>query len=276
MKKNEKYEVGFLGYGRMAQAVSEGLDRCGRIPYARQAASDLAAGDWAGGEWLKLAEKRHFHPAPDNRSLTALCPVVIVAVKPHQVRAVLEEVRPTASGRLFISIAAGIKTADLKAGLPKTAGLVRVLPNLPALTGRGMSLMCAPPGAPREHLDQARAIFEAVGEVEELGEDKFDVGTAVSGSGPAYFFLMMEALIRGAVRLGLTWETARKLVLETARGAAETARARPDLNLAALRDQVTSPGGTTAEALQVLETGGFSGLLAEALEAAAEKGRQLG
>ena len=268
MKKTDKFEVGFLGYGRMAQAISEGLDSRGHIPYARQAASDLP-----GGEWLKLAEERRFHQAPDNRALVSLCPVVIVAVKPHQVRAVLEEVRPKAGGRLFISVAAGLKLADLGACLPKTAGVVRALPNLPALVGRGMTLMCAPPGTGR--LERARAIFEAVGEVEELPEDRFEAGTALSGSGPAYFFLMMEALIRGAVRLGLTWETARRLALETALGAAETARARPDMNLAALRDQVTSPGGTTAEALQVLEKGGFAGLLAEALQAAAEKGGRL-
>ncbi|MDR2934560.1 MAG: pyrroline-5-carboxylate reductase [Candidatus Adiutrix sp.] len=270
MKKTDSYEVGFLGYGRMAQAISAGLDRGGRLPYGRQAASDLP-----GGPWLKLAEERRFHPAPDNLGLAGLCQVVVVAVKPHQVREVLEEVRPAAPGRLFISIAAGLKLADLKACLPETAGLVRALPNLPALAGRGLTLLCAPPGAPTAHLDRARAIFEAVGETEELEEAKFDVGTAVSGSGPAYFFLMMEALIRGAVRLGLTWETARRLVLETALGSAAAAQARPDLNLAALRDQVTSPGGTTAEALQVLEKGAFSGLLAEALEAAAEKGRRL-
>jgi len=270
LNKTENLEVGFLGYGRMAQAISEGLDRSGRIPYGRQAASDLP-----GGQWLKLAEERRFHPVPDNRRLAELCPVVVVSVKPHQVREVLEEVRPAAPGRLFISIAAGIKLAALKSWLPESAGLVRVLPNLPALAGRGMTLMCAPPGAPPAHLDQARAIFEAVGATEELAEAKFDIGTAVSGSGPAYFFLMMEALIRGAVRLGLTWETARRLVLETALGSAVAAQARPDLNLAALRDQVTSPGGTTAEALQVLENGAFSGLLAEALEAAAEKGGRL-
>jgi pyrroline-5-carboxylate reductase len=268
MKKTEKYEVGFLGYGRMARAISEGLNRCGRVPYNRQAAGDLP-----GGDWLKLAEERGFHPAPDNRALTALCPVIIVAVKPHQVREALKEVRRQAPGRLFISIAAGIKLDDLRAWLPKEAGLVRVLPNLPALVGRGMTLMCAPPGTPG--LNQARAIFEAVGEVEELAEAGFDVGTAVSGSGPAYFFLMMEALIRGAVRLGLTWETARKLVLETALGSAAAAQARPEMHPAALRDQVTSPGGTTAEALQVLEQGGFTGLLAEALAAAAEKGARL-
>jgi pyrroline-5-carboxylate reductase len=270
LKKSENFEVGFLGYGRMAQAISEGLDRCGRIPYSRQAASDLP-----DGPWLQLAEERRFRPVPDNRRLTALCPVVVVAVKPHQVRDVLEEIRPAAPGRLFISIAAGLRLADLRACLPETAGLVRVMPNLPALAGRGLSLMCAPPGAPSAHLEQARAIFEAVGTAEELEEAKFDIGTAVSGSGPAYFFLMMEALVRGAVRLGLTWDTARRLVLETALGSAATALARPELNLAALRDQVTSPGGTTAEALQVLEKGGFSGLLAEALEAAAEKGRRL-
>jgi len=188
MKK--KYEVGFLGYGRMAQAISEGLS--GRVPYSRQAASDLP-----GGAWLKPAEERRLHPAPDNRRLTALSSVVILAVKPHQVREVLEEIRPAAPGRLFISIAAGLKLADLRAWLPKTAGLVRVMPNLPILAGRGLSLMCAPPKTPAKHLDQARAIFEAVGEVVELEEAQFDVGTAVSGSGPAFFFLVMEALTRG-------------------------------------------------------------------------------
>ena len=270
MKKTEFFEVGFLGYGRMAQAVSEGLDRRGLIPYARQAASDLP-----GGERLKPAEERRIHQAPNNLALAALCPVVIVAVKPHQVRAVLEEVRPRAGGRLFISVAAGIKLADLRAWLPKTAGLVRVLPNLPALVGRGLTLMCAPPENSPAHLKLARTIFEAVGVVEELAEELFDAGTAVSGSGPAYFFLMMEALIRGAVRLGLTWETAGRMVLETALGSVETARAKPDMNLAALRDQVTSPGGTTGEALQILEKAGFTGLLAEALEAAAKKGGRL-
>jgi len=271
MKKNEKYAVGFLGYGRMAQAISEGLNRCGLIPYTRQAASDLK-----GGEWLKLAEERGFHPAPGNRPLVTLCPLVIVAVKPHQVRPVLEEVRPAAPGRLFISIAAGLKLADLQAWLPKTAGLIRVMPNLPALAGQGLTLICAPPEAPPSHLEQARVIFQAVGDVLELEETKFEVGMAVSGSGPAYFFLFMDALIRGAVRLGLTWETARQLVLGTALGSAVVARARPDLNLAALRDQVTSPGGATAEALQVMEQGGLTGLMATALEAAAEKGRRLG
>ena len=265
-----KYEVGFLGYGRMAQAISEGLNRRGLVPYARQAAGDLMA-----GQLEKLAGERRFHPFQNNRDLAAGCPVVIVAVKPHQVLAVLEEVRPVAKGRLFISIAAGVRLADLAACLPKSAGLIRVIPNLPALVGQGLTLICAPPAAAPEHRAKARAIFEAVGAVEELEEAKFDAGTAVSGSGPAYFFLVMEALIRGAVRLGLTWETARKLVLETARGSAEAALARPDLHLAALRDQVTSPGGTTAEALQVLETAGLSGLLAEALEAAAEKGGRL-
>ncbi|MDR1608251.1 MAG: pyrroline-5-carboxylate reductase [Deltaproteobacteria bacterium] len=263
-------KVGFLGYGRMAQAISEGLDRSGTTPYAEQAASDVATDLLLG-----LAKKRGFSAQPSNQALLAQSPVVIIAVKPHQVGPVLLKDQASLDSQLFISIAAGVTIETLKSYLPPQAKLVRVIPNLPALVGRGVTLICAPPETSPEHLALARSIFQSVGVTVDLPEKLFDEGTAVSGSGPAYFFLVMEAMVRGAVRLGLTWEMAKEMVARVAQGAAETVLARPDLALADLRDQVTSPGGTTAEALYVLEEGAITALFQEALVAATHKAKKL-
>jgi pyrroline-5-carboxylate reductase len=263
-------EVAFLGYGRMAQAVSAGLDRSGRVPYARQAASDLLAANLG-----ELSARLGFKAAASNSELASLAPRVIIAVTPHQVRQVLTEAAGALAGRLVISIAAGVTLSSLGALIPKSR-VVRVIPNLPALAGQGVALMCAKEGAPRADLDRARAIFEAVGSVFELDERRFDDGMAVSGSGPAFFFLFMEAMIRGAARLGLTWDMARELVVKTCLGAAATAAARPEASLAELRDQVASPGGATAEGLLELERGSLTAIVHDALLATAEKGRDLG
>ncbi|MDR2613616.1 MAG: pyrroline-5-carboxylate reductase, partial [Deltaproteobacteria bacterium] len=256
--------VGFLGYGRMAQAISEGLDRSGLVPFKRQLAFDVAAG------MLEAAkEKRGILTSPDGLRLAERSPIVVVAVKPHQVRGALSGIREALKDQLVISIAAGVTLANLGELVPDGCSLVRVMPNLPALVGKGVTLMTSPPSTDKEDLENARKIFSAVGEVVDLPESLFNEGMAVSGSGPAYFFLVMEAMIRGAVRLGLTWDTARKLVLRTCEGAAATALARPGSHLADLRDQVTSPGGTTAEGLLVLEEGALTALFHAALKAVA-------
>ncbi|MDR2302483.1 MAG: pyrroline-5-carboxylate reductase [Deltaproteobacteria bacterium] len=264
------FDVAFLGYGRMAQAISRGLDQGGQVPYARQAAYDILTADLN-----KLSSQKGFKAAADANELVKLSPLVIVAVKPHQVKKVLEEVRPEVSDQLFVSIAAGVTLEALAALLPSSAGIIRVIPNLPALVGQGMTLICDPQGAPPENLQRAKDIFEAVGSVVVLDEGHFNEGTAVSGSGPAYFFLFMEAMIRGAVRLGLTWDAARELVLKTALGSAQAAIDLPELSLADLRDQVTSPGGTTAEGLLELEEGALTAMVHRALKAASDKGSKL-
>jgi pyrroline-5-carboxylate reductase len=263
-------EVAFLGYGRMAQAISAGLDRSKLVPYARQAASDIAADNLAS-----LSSSRGFKAAKSNLELASLAPTVVVAVKPHQVRGALTEVSSALSGRLVISIAAGVTLRSLSALLPESS-VVRVIPNLPAMAGQGVTLMCAEKEVARADLDKARAIFEAVGSVIELDEARFNEGMAVSGSGPAFFFLFMEAMIRGAARLGLTWDMARELVVKTCLGSAATALARPEAALAELRDAVASPGGATAEGLLELERGSLTALVHDALLATAEKGRDLG
>jgi pyrroline-5-carboxylate reductase len=262
--------VGFLGYGRMAQAISEGLDRSGLAPYKRQMASDVAKGPLG-----RLREKRGFLEAKDNAHLVQKSPIIVVAVKPHQVRGLLTEVRDFVKDQLLISIAAGVTLATLAELVPEGASLVRVIPNLPALVGEGVTLLTAPPKTDERDLENARKVFSAVGEVFDVPESLFNEGTAVSGSGPAYFFQAMEAMVRGAVRLGIPWDLARKLVQKTCLGAAATAIARPELGLAELRDQVTSPGGTTAEGLLALERGGLTSLLHDALKAASDRGKGL-
>ncbi|KXS55641.1 MAG: hypothetical protein AMR96_07190 [Candidatus Adiutrix intracellularis] len=265
------YVVGFLGYGRMAQAISGGFNRAALFPFIRQAAADV-------DELLlaKTSRERGFTPLASNRELVSCCEIVIIAVKPHQVRSVLEEVREIVRpGQLFISIAAGVSLATLGRELPESVHLVRVMPNLPTQVGYGVTLVCGAPSLAPERLQEVLKIFVSIGLALELPENLFDAATAVSGSGPAYFFLMMEALIRGAVRLGLTWETARTLVIQTAAGSAEMARTFPEFALSELRDQVTSPAGTTVEGLYTLEEGGFTALLQKAVWVAAEKSKNL-
>lgn len=265
------YIIGFLGYGRMAQAISGGVNRAALFPFTRQAASDVDE-----SLLVQMARERGFTPLASNRELVSRCETVVLAVKPHQVRLVLEEVREIVRpGQLFISIAAGVSLATLGRELPESVHLARVMPNLPTQVGHGVTLVCGTPSLAPERLQEVLKIFVSVGLALELPENLFDSATAVSGSGPAYFFLMMEALIRGAVRLGLTWETARTLVVQTAVGSAEMARTFPEFALSELRDQVTSPAGTTAEGLYTLEEGGFTALLQKAAWVAAEKSKNL-
>ncbi|MDR1656785.1 MAG: pyrroline-5-carboxylate reductase [Deltaproteobacteria bacterium] len=263
-------DVAFLGYGRMAQAISAGLNRANLAPYAKQAAADIAS-----GPLTELGARLGLTVSKSNSGLFDLSDTVIIAVKPHQVRDVLSEVSPCVKNHLVISIAAGVKLSTLQSLLPPSTSIIRVIPNLPALVGKGVTLMCAGTSIDRQLLERAKKIFESVGSVFELDERLFDTGTAVSGSGPAFLFLVMEAMIRGAVRLGLPWDLAREMVLKTAQGSAATALEHFELSLASLRDQVTSPGGTTAEGLLELEEGSLTALFHRALEAAAEKGRQL-
>lgn len=267
----ESFEIGFLGYGRMARAISAGLADNGLIPYGRQIISDRDQ-----GELKNVARDLGLTPALDNRDLVRRCRVVVLGVKPAQVVPVLEEVGLETPGRLVISLAAGVKLETMWRALPAGAALVRSMPNVAALAGRGASLICALPGSDPSHLAEARKIFESVGHCWELEEKLFDAGGALNGSGPAYFFAIMESLVRGGVRLGLPWDLAKELVLATALGSAEMAWSQKDKALADLRDMVTSPGGTTAEALMLMETRGLGGILQEALAAAAEKSGKLG
>lgn len=207
--------------------------------------------------------------------LTQSCEVLILAVKPQVLPAVLTEIAPVLTeAHLVISIAAGVKLATLESLLPK-GRLSRVMPNTPARIGRGVSAYCLGRGANLNDGETVTAIFNCVGKVISIPEALFDAVTAVSGSGPAYVFYFIEAFIDVAVQLGLSRNAAEILVVETLLGAGEMLQKTGE-HPAKLRNEVTSPGGTTAAALYTLERHGYAGILMEAVRAAADRSRELG
>jgi pyrroline-5-carboxylate reductase len=201
---------------------------------------------------------------------------LVLAVKPQQLAAVAGALPPLDPNLRVISIAAGIRTASLSRWLQGHGNIVRAMPNTPALVQRGTSGLFAMPDVSADDRIHAQSLMRAVGSVVWLErEEDLDALTAVSGSGPAYVFLFMEALLSAARSLGLDEASARTLVLDTVRGAAELAVSSPD-SPAELRRKVTSPGGTTEAALAVLQSSGFEDLIGEAVAAAAARSRELG
>lgn len=207
---------------------------------------------------------------------TAGSDVVLVAVKPQQLRAAAESFRPLLRSQLVVTIAAGIRSADLSRWLAAYRRIVRVMPNTPALVLSGMSVLYAMPSVTAEERDTAEGILGAVGStlwVER--EELMDAVTAVSGSGPAYVFYFIEALEQAGRELGLTPADARRLSLETFLGAIQLARESGE-ELAVLRARVTSKGGTTERALRSMEAGGVKPSIIAAVHQAAHRSRELG
>ena len=255
-----------LGCGKMGTALLTGWLAAG-VPAASVWVIEPNPTDWLKSLGLHL-----------NEGVPPLPSVAVLAVKPQMMGAALPALQVLGNGKtLFISIAAGTSIATFEAALGTRTPIVRTMPNTPAMVGRGITGICAnQPG--RRGLPLAKALMLAVGEVVELdGEHQIDAVTAVSGSGPAYVFHLIEALAAAGVAEGLAPEIAMKLARATVCGAGELANRSPE-PAAQLRINVTSPGGTTAAALAHLmnpETG-LAPLLARAVHAAAERGRELG
>ena len=186
----------------------------------------------------------------------------------------IADLRGAASGKTLISIAAGVKLDTLMTGFG-TDRVIRVMPNTPLMIGEGASALAASPNATPDDLGTALEIFGALGVAFELEENLIDAVTALSGSGPAYFFEMVDAMVEAGVKLGLPADTALELTVQTARGAAGMLKAKTGTPRE-LRDAVTSPGGTTAAALDVLRKRDFRGVIFEALEAAEKRSVELG
>ncbi len=264
--------IGFIGGGNMAQALVEGILRAGLV-----APGDIIVSDISVSRLEFLKKSYQVRTTANNAEPASMADVVILAVKPQQAEGVLAEI----AGRLrpdvlVISIAAGVTTALIAAKLGDVQ-IVRVMTNTPALIGQGVSAMFSA-NASRENVEFANKLFSSAGLVLTVPrEDLMDAVTAVSGSGPAYFFLLIEHLIEGAARLGLDRETAEKLVLETAKGAALLAldADKKGQRPAELRKKVTSPGGTTEAALKIFEERGFADIVLKALRAACERSKQL-
>jgi pyrroline-5-carboxylate reductase len=265
-------KIGFLGAGNMAEAIIKGIIDAGLYKPA-----DIILADVRSGRVAQLCKKYKTKSAASNCELTKAVDILVLSVKPQNFPQVLDEIRTTVKKRtLIVSIAAGITTGRIKKVLGNVP-VIRVMPNTPALIGQGAAAIYATPNA-KSKLKTVKKIFSAIGIAETVGSEKLlDAVTAVSGSGPAYFFLLMEEMVKAAVKLGLKRQLAEKLVLQTAKGTgflAVEAAGRgqtPDI----LRKNVTSPGGTTEAALKVFSKSHFEKIVADALTAAAERSKEL-
>ena len=263
--------LAFIGSGTMAEAMIQALLRAGEVTPEQIVASGPRPERGA-----KLRDRHGVRVATDNVATASEADIVILSVKPQVLPPVLAELRchiqPTA---LVLSIVAGMPMAVIRAGLDHAA-VVRTMPNTPAQIGEGMTVWTAAPAVSEPQRAQARAILRTMGpEMHVTHEDALNMATAVSGTGPTYVFLLMEALVDAAVHLGFSRRQARLLVIQTVLGSARFAQ-ESDLHLAQLRNQVTSPGGTSAEAIYQLEKGGLRTILSKAIWAAYRKSRLLG
>jgi len=264
-------KISFIGGGNMATAFIGGLLKQG-----------FSAGDFhvvdpyaPGREKLTREFGVATSPAATQEAL-ALCDVIVMAVKPQQMREACAAVAPHLKAQLVLSIAAGIRLPDLSRWLNGYRRLIRTMPNTPALIGAGITAMYADEAVDADGRAAAERILAAVGRALWVAEEALlDPVTAVSGSGPAYVFYFLEAMEKAGQELGLPDKTVRDLALETFIGAARLASQSPE-SFATLRERVTSKGGTTAAALQVMDQHGMKNAFVEALKAASARSREMG
>ena len=264
-------KIGFLGAGKMALALAKGIVNAGLVRVDSILASDPV-------ETARVAFERQEggRTTATNAEVVKFATVLIVAVKPDQVNGLLAEIKGHFSAKhLLISIAAGVPISRFEAALGSQARVVRVMPNTPALVGASATAFALGHSSQPEDGELARKIFSAVGVAFEVKESLLDAVTGLSGSGPAYAFLLIEALSDGGVAAGLPRDVATRLAAQTLLGSARMVL-ETGLHPAALKDMVTSPGGTTIEGLHELERGGVRAALISAVRAATEKSKKLG
>lgn len=264
--------IGFIGGGNMAEALIRGLMEGAGIRRAQIGVSDPRQ-----ARLDELQERYDIRIETDNLAIAKGAEVIVVATKPQVLPSVLDEIRPAnASDKLFISVAAGITTAFIEERLGNNeARVVRAMPNTPALVQAGATVVAAGKHASDVDIQIAKSIFDAVGITEVLVESQLDAVTGLSGSGPAYVFLVLESLAEAGVKVGLGRDIALKLAAQTVMGAAKLL-IDTDGHPGQLKDMVTSPGGTTIAGLRALEQGGLRTTLISAVEAATHRAKELG
>lgn len=268
MRMTVSEKIGFVGAGRMATALVRGLLKKG-VP-----AKKLRAYDISKEASEKFAVETGLKPSSTLRNALTDADIVVLAVKPQNIREALSEAGLFLRDKLLISIAAGINIRTLMK-LTGNKRVVRVMPNTPALVGEGISAYSISSDINDDDIKKTEGILSAVGQVCKVNEGLMDAVTGLSGSGPAYVFEFIQALAEGGIQAGLSKELAFKLAVQTVSGAAklviETGK-EPSI----LRDQVKSPGGTTEKGLSVLEEHAFKTTVSEAVIAAAKRSRELG
>ncbi len=263
-------KIAFIGGGNMGRAMLSAI-----LNEGLATPQDIAVSDKNKGCLKQLKQGFDVYITEVNLEAASRGDIVVLAVKPQNLDEVMTEIGGQLNPRqLVLSIIAGKSVATLKQGL-KHKAIVRAMPNTPAQIGMGMTVWTATEGVSEEQRASVGSILKAMGkELYVTDEQYIDMATAISGSGPAYVFLFMESLINTAVDMGLPPDEARELVLQTVAGSVEYA-AKSDKGLAQLREMVTSPGGTTAEALKVFENGKFPELMKQAVAAAYKRAKQL-
>lgn len=263
--------IAFLGAGAMGEALMRGVIEA-RV-YQPQ---EIVAFDLAGQRLREIGETLGVRTAQNGESAAREADVVLLAVKPQAVAGTLEPLRETLkTSQTLISIAAGISTQRLESFFAEPVACVRVMPNTPCLVGEAASAICAGSHARQEHVAQAHRIFDAVGITLDVPESMLDAVTGLSGSGPAYVYVFIEALSDAGVKMGLPRDVATRLAAQTVRGAAQMIL-ETNQHPGVLKDAVASPGGTTIAGLHALENGAFRGVVINAVEAATQRSRELG
>ncbi len=263
-------KICFIGGGNMAQALIGGL--AGTLT----AAANIHVVDVNPAALTMLSQRFGVTTSPSADGVVANADVVVLAVKPQQMREVVCAIAPQINAQLVLSIAAGIRAADMSRWLNGHAIIVRTMPNTPALVGKGITGMVAMAGVSPQQRETADAILRAVGETVWIDDERhIDAVTAISGSGPAYVFYFLEAMEQAAVELGLSAAQGRTLAQATFAGASALA-SQSDEPLSVLRERVTSKGGTTYAALTQMEASGVKPSIVSALHAAAVRGAELG
>jgi pyrroline-5-carboxylate reductase len=262
--------IAILGGGKMGEALVSGLLDSGAARRDRLWASDVRR-----ERLVHLAKKYRIRTDASNAAVAARADVLLVAVKPAVMKDVLEGIRDAIGERqLVISIAAGVTTAQIERHLAKPVSVVRAMPNTPCLVREGMTAVCAGRYASPRHLETARAVFASVGRCIVLEEKHLDAVTAVSGSGPAFQFVILDALADGGVKAGLPRDVAVVLAAQTMRGAAAMVLGTGQ-HPGTLKDAVATPGGCTVEGLLELEEGGVRATLIKAVVRAARRAGEL-
>ncbi len=270
MAELKRPQVGFLGAGQMAGALARGWSAAGLLAPENGLAADPSPEARAA-----FSQRSGWKAVPSNRDVVAECELLIVAVKPQVLSAVAADVRYLIKpSHLIVSIAAGVTLQRLAAEFG-TERVVRVMPNTPALVGASAAGYSPGPAATADDVAEVDRLFNAVGKAYRLPEHLLDAVTGLSGSGPAFVYVMIEALSDGGVRVGLPRDVATGLAAQTVLGAARMV-VETGLHTGVLKDMVTSPGGTTIAGLHALEHGGLRAALMDAVEAATKRANELG
>jgi pyrroline-5-carboxylate reductase len=259
--------IAILGAGRIGESLIAGLRSSDW--------ADLVATTRREERATELAERHGIEATTSNAEAIKGADVVVLAVKPQDIETLLGEIGHLLEPRqTVLSIAAAIPTASIERHLADDVPVVRAMPNAPATVHEGIAGMCAGRHAGREHLDRAGTVLRAVGDVVEVPEHAMDAITAVSGSGPAYYALLAEAMIEAGILLSLSREVSTKLVVQTMLGTARLLRDE-GMHPVELREMVTSPGGTTIRAIRELESAGVRAAIFNAINAAMERSKEL-